>query len=198
MKLNLLLTIGFLWTLILPLEKIEPESLSIDKSESTLTWKATKLTGGHHGKVLLDEANLNMDAGKLTGGSFVIDMASITCEDLTNEASNKRLVDHLKSDDFFSVDNYPKSNFVITEAKSSNGTDYEVTGNLTIKGVTKPVSFPAKVQLENGKYVALAAITFDRTQYDIKYRSGNYFENLADKLIYDEVQLDVKLVAMNP
>jgi polyisoprenoid-binding protein YceI len=83
----------------------------------------------------------------------------------------------------------------MTDAKSSNGKDYTITGNLTIKGVTNPVTFPATVSVEGGKIVANADITFDRTKYDIKFRSGNYFEDLADKMIYDDVTLKVKLVA---
>lgn len=169
--------------------------VTVSTSESTITWKAAKVTGEHYGKVKLSDAKLDYANGKITGGSFEMDMTSITVEDITDANSNKRLTDHLKSDDFFSVEKFNKSSFKIKEAKSSNGKDYQITGDLTIKGITNPVTFPAKVEVVGGKITATAKITFDRTKFDIKYRSGSYFENLADKLIYDEVSLDVKLVA---
>lgn len=169
--------------------------VTVSTSESTITWKAAKVTGEHYGKVKLSDAKMDYANGKITGGSFEMDMTSITVEDITDANSNKRLTDHLKSDDFFSVEKFNKSSFKIKEAKSSNGKDYQITGDLTIKGITNPVTFPAKVEVVGGKITATAKITFDRTKFDIKYRSGSYFENLADKLIYDEVSLDVKLVA---
>jgi len=172
-----------------------PVPATVSISESTLTWKATKVTGEHFGKVPLADAKLDYANGKITGGSFEMDMTSLTVEDITDAGSNKKLTDHLKSDDFFSVAKFNKSTFVIKQAKTSNGKDYEITGDLTIKGITSPVTFPAKVDVAGKSVTATGTITFDRTKFDIKYRSGNYFENLADKLIYDDVTLDVKLVA---
>jgi len=169
--------------------------LNVSLTESTVSWKGKKVGGEHYGKVSLINANLDYEKNRIKGGSFEIDMTSITCEDITNEGSNVRLVNHLKSDDFFSVENHPRAKFVLTEAKTKNGKDYDMKGNLTIKGKTKPVSFPATVTEINDKIVADATIVFDRTAYDIQYRSGNYFENLADKLIYDDVEMVVKLVA---
>jgi polyisoprenoid-binding protein YceI len=124
-----------------------------------------------------------------------MDMVNLTVEDLTDAKSKGNLTGHLKSDDFFSVEKFNTSSFKITEAKSSNGTDYTISGNLTIKGITQKISFPAKVSVAGKKVTATGQITFDRTKFDIKFRSGSYFENLADKMIYDEVKLDVKLVA---
>ncbi|HSJ68909.1 MAG TPA: YceI family protein [Anditalea sp.] len=169
--------------------------LNVSLTESTVSWKGKKVGGEHYGKVSLINANLDYEKNRIKGGSFEIDMTSITCEDITNEGSNVRLVNHLKSDDFFSVENHPRAKFILTEAKTKNGKDYEMKGNLTIKGKTKPVSFPATVTEINDKVVADATIVFDRTAYDIQYRSGSYFENLADKLIYDDVEMIVKLVA---
>ncbi|MFD2201615.1 YceI family protein [Shivajiella indica] len=170
--------------------------ITVDKSESTVTWKASKVTGEHFGKVNISNADLDYQNGKIQGGSFIMDMTSITVEDIQDEASNKRLTDHLKSDDFFSVEKFNSSSLKITDAKTDNGKDYQITGDLTIKGIKNPVTFPATVEVINNKVVATAKITFDRTKYDIKYRSGSYFENLADRLIYDDVNLEVKLVAI--
>lgn len=168
---------------------------TVDKSESTITWKAAKVTGEHWGYVPISDAKLDVTGGKITGGSFEMDMTNLTVEDLTDPKSKGNLTNHLKSDDFFSVEKFNKSTFKITDAKSTNGTDYTITGDLTIKGITQPITFPAKAALSGNKMTATGAITFDRTKFDIKFRSGNYFENLADKMIYDEVKLDVKLVA---
>jgi polyisoprenoid-binding protein YceI len=169
--------------------------VTISKTESTVTWHATKVTGSHFGKVPISDANLDYTNGKITGGSFEMDMANLTVEDLTDAGSNEKLTGHLKSDDFFSVVKFPKAIMKITNVKTTDGKTYEMTANLTIKGITTSVTFPATLAMVNGKMVTTAEIKFDRTKYDIKYRSGSYFEDLADKLIYDEVKLDVKLVA---
>ncbi len=168
---------------------------TVNKTESQVRWEASKVTGTHWGYVPLKNATLDYSGGKIKGGSFDMDMVNLTVEDLTDAKSKGNLTGHLKSDDFFSVEKFNTSSFKITEAKSSNGTDYTITGNLTIKGITQKISFPAKVAVVGIKVTATGKITFDRTKFDIKYRSGSYFEDLADKMIYDEVKLDVKLVA---
>ena len=168
---------------------------TVNKAESQVRWEASKVTGTHWGYVPLKNATLDVTAGKITGGSFEMDMVNLTVEDLTDAKSNGNLTGHLKSDDFFSVEKFNTATFKITEAKSSNGSDYTITGNLIIKGITQKVSFPAKATVVGKKITATGQITFDRTKFDIKFRSGSYFEDLADKLIYDEVKLDVKLVA---
>jgi polyisoprenoid-binding protein YceI len=168
---------------------------TVNKTESQVIWKASKVTGSHWGYVPIADAQLDYSNGKITGGSFIMDMVNLTVEDLTDEKSKGNLTNHLKSDDFFSVEKFNKSTFKITDVKTSNGTDYTISGNLTIKGISNPVSFPATVSVAGNQLTATGKITFDRTKFDIKYRSGSYFENLADQLIYDEVSLDVKLIA---
>lgn len=168
---------------------------TVNKTESQVTWKAAKVTGEHWGYVPIADAKLDYSNGKITGGSFEMDMVNLTVEDLTDEKSKGNLTNHLKSDDFFSVEKFNRSTFKITDVKSTSATDYTITGDLTIKGITKPVTFPANVALEGNKLTATGVIKFDRTHYDIKFRSGNFFENLGDRMIYDEVSLDVKLVA---
>ena len=168
---------------------------TVNKSESSVMWKAAKVTGEHWGYVPIADATLDYSNGKITGGSFEMDMVNLTVEDLTDPKSKGNLTNHLKSDQFFSVEKFNTSSIKITDAKSSNGRDYVISGNLTIKGISQPISFPAKVSTSGNKLTAEGDITFDRTKFDIKFRSGNYFENLADKLIYDDVNLKVKLVA---
>lgn len=187
---TLILAFGSFFTLS---ENYAPAT--VNKTESQVTWKAAKVTGEHWGYVPIKNASLDVNGGKITGGSFDMDMVNLTVEDLTDEKSKGNLTNHLKSDDFFSVEKFNTSTFKITDVKSTSATDYTITGDLTIKGITKPVSFPAKVAVAGNKLTATGSIKFDRTHYDIKFRSGNFFENLGDRMIYDEVNLDVKLVA---
>ena len=121
-------------------------------------------------------------------------MNSIACTDLSGEYAGK-LVGHLKSDDFFGVANYPTAKFVITKVVS-RGTPgaYKVQGDLTIKGITQSIKFNADLKEDGTKTVAEAKITVDRSDYNIRYGSGSFFENLGDKTIYDDFDLEIKLV----
>lgn len=192
MKLITTFVLG-LSTLFAAAEFVAPAT--VNKAESQVRWEASKVTGTHWGYVPLKNATLDYSGGKIKGGSFEMDMVNLTVEDLTDAKSKGNLTGHLKSDDFFSVEKFNTSTFKITEAKSSNGIDYTITGNLTIKGITQKITFPAKVSVAGKKVTATGQITFDRTKFDIKYGSNSYFDNLADKAIYDDVKLDVKLVA---
>jgi polyisoprenoid-binding protein YceI len=167
----------------------------VDNQQSKLTWTAKKVTGSHAGAIAVSAGQLDIDKNVLKGGSFTLDTRSITVTDITNADMNGKLVGHLKSDDFFSVEKHPTATFVITSATAKGGGNYDVTGNLTIKGITNPVSFPATLTVAGGQATAKATVTVDRTKFDIKYRSKNFFENLGDKAIYDDFTLDVTLVA---
>jgi polyisoprenoid-binding protein YceI len=128
-----------------------------------------------------------------------MDMTSIDDTDITNETFNKKLTDHLKSEDFFSVEKNPTSTFTITKAEpiakaKAGEANYKITGNLTIKGISNPVTFPATVNLTENSAQASAKIEIDRTKYDIKYRAA-IIGTAADKIIDDVFTLDLKLVA---
>ncbi|HNM27932.1 MAG TPA: YceI family protein, partial [Saprospiraceae bacterium] len=105
-------------------------------------------------------------------------------------------VGHLKSDDFFGVAGHPTSKFVITRAipQDSKG-NYKIIGNLTIKETTKEVKFLANVAEAAGTVTASGKITVDRSEYNVRYGSGSFFDGLGDKTIYDEFDLQVNLVA---
>jgi polyisoprenoid-binding protein YceI len=174
-------------------------ALTVDPAASSLTWTAKKFGGQHNGTVNLSKGTLNLNGNKLTGGSFVIDMTSIKDVDITNEGMNQKLTGHLKSEDFFSVEKNPTSTFKISKvtpiAKAKAGEpNYTITGNLTIKGITNSVTFPATVKINGANAEAIAKIDIDRTKWDIKYRSG-LLGTAADKIIEDIFTLDVKLVA---
>jgi polyisoprenoid-binding protein YceI len=168
--------------------------LNVDTQNSVVTWKGYKVTGEHAGKINIKNGNLTFDKGVLTGGSFEIDMNSITCTDLQGEWADK-LVGHLKSDDFFGVSSYPTSKFVVTKVISRGKPgEYKLVGNLTIKNKTKEIKFDANVKESGANYVAEAAIKIDRTDFDVRYGSGSFFDSLGDKTIYDEFDLNVKVV----
>jgi polyisoprenoid-binding protein YceI len=164
-----------------------------DASSSKLEWTGKKLTGEHYGEIKLRVGELTFSKDKLVGGRFEMDMNTITCTDITDPKSNKRLVDHLKSEDFFSVVRYPTSQFVITSVEVKSSTEYNITGNLTIKGKTNPLTFPVKLRSENNSLLAEATMKFDRSVYDVKFGSQSFYENLGDKLVYDDIDIAIKL-----
>jgi len=167
----------------------------VDNENSKLTWLAKKATGEHNGTVKVSNGSFTVENNALKTGSFDIDTRTIANTDLTDESANAKLVGHLKSEDFFSAEKFPKANFVISSAAKTSGNQYNVKGKLTIKGITNEVSFPATIAVNGKKLTANAKITIDRTKYDIKFRSKNFFENLGDKVIYDDFDIDVALVA---
>ncbi|MFD0965002.1 YceI family protein [Pseudofulvibacter geojedonensis] len=156
--------------------------------ESTIKWTGHKVTGStHYGSIKLKEGTLNFEGDKLIGGMFVMDMNSIQTEDMDAE-KNAYLTGHLKNDDFFGVEKHPTATLKITNARGHNH-HYHVSGDLTIKGITKIVSFEMTVK-DN---TASTKFKIDRTQFDIKYGSASFFDNLKDKAISDEFDLDVTL-----
>ena len=168
---------------------------TVDATASNIVWTAEKVTGKHTGNVKIKNGTLQVDHGKLIGGSFEIDMTSITDSDLEGEWAAK-LVGHIKSEDFFGVDKYPTAKFVITRAipQDTKG-NYKIVGNMTIKEKTNEVSFKANVAEAGGNLTAIGDIVVDRSKFDVKYGSGSFFDNLGDKTIYDEFGLKVSLSA---
>lgn len=168
---------------------VDNEVKQVKTTESTVTWKGYKVTGSHHGTIALKSGSLIFDGDKLTGGEFVVDMPTLVSNDLQGEYKGK-LEGHLKSDDFFGVEAHPTSKLVFTSVKATGKNSYEVTGDLTIKGKTNPVTFD--ISIYGNK--ATATMKVDRSLYDVKYGSGSFFDNLGDKTIYDEFDLVVDLV----
>lgn len=160
----------------------------VDASKSKVLWLAKKVGGQHNGDIALKEGNLVFNGKKLVGGNFVVDMTTINTTDLQGEWKGK-LDGHLKNDDFFAVDKFATATLVfkkIGKAKAAN--TYTVEADLTIKGITNPVTF----NIVANKGVANATLMIDRTKYDIKYASKN-FGALADKAIDDEFEIKVQL-----
>lgn len=164
---------------------------TVDTKSSFINWTGKKVVGSHTGTIKLKDGSLTFTDGKLTGGSFAIDMASMENTDMKGGGAAK-LMGHLKSDDFFGTATHPTSSLTITKVTATDS-GYDIMGDLTIKGITKPVSFTATA----GQYLANADIKVDRTAYGIKYGSGSFFDNLGDKAIDNEFSLNVNLVLVN-
>jgi polyisoprenoid-binding protein YceI len=168
----------------------------VNAGQSNLIWKAEKVTGKHDGTVRISNGEITINGGKLVSGSFVIDMTSIAVVDIKDANMNGKLLGHLKSDDFFSVDKHKTSTFVVTAVTAgSQAGSYTVKGNLTIKGITKPIEFPAAIVVDGNTLRATATITVDRTQFDIRYGSKSFFEGIGDKAIYDNFTMELQMVA---
>ncbi|MES2062111.1 MAG: YceI family protein [Bacteroidota bacterium] len=166
----------------------------IDTKESVVTWKGSSLNGlnTQTGYVKISKGELMIENGQLMSGTVEIDMNTI--ED-KNHGSDNKLVNHLKNADFFEVEKFPFSTIVITRAASISGENKKVTANLTIKGITHPVTFPAKIELKGGIAKASARLTIDRTKWDVRYKSAKFYDNLANQTMSDSVEFDMKIVA---
>ena len=163
---------------------IEDGKKEVKVETSSVTWKGYKVTGSHAGSIALKQGSLEFKDGKLTGGEFVIDMTSIINTEMEGEYKAK-LEGHLKSDDFFGVSTYPTAKLVFNTVKSTGKNSYEVTGDLTIKDKTNPVTFDMSIYGNK----ATANVKIDRTEYEVRYGSASFFDNLQDKAIYDEFDL---------
>lgn len=161
----------------------------VNVEQSIIKWTGKKVTGQHEGTIKIESGNLTFDGDKLTGGNFVIDMTTITVTDLEGKGK-ANLEGHLKSDDFFGVDTHNKATFAITGAKKLDGNNYDVNGDLTIKNISNPISFTMTV---DGK-TATAKVIVDRSKFDVRYGSPSFFNDLKDKAIYDDFELNVNLV----
>jgi len=175
------------------------EKYNIDTKESVVTWKGSTVYSfdeGNIGYVYISKGELLIEKNKLVGGTVEIDMNTIEYKDKTDTNTP---VKHLKSPDFFDVKKFPVSKFAITKVESVNvrSNTIKVSGNLTIKGVTNPVTFPAQMTINDGIVNANGKITIDRTQWGIRYRSGKFYDNLADNAVSDDIELQMKIVAKN-
>jgi len=163
---------------------IEENKKEIKTDKSEVVWKGYKVTGSHEGTIAIQSGSLTFEDEKLTGGEMVINMTTINTTDLEGEYKGK-LDGHLKSDDFFGVANYPTATLVFKDVTASGKNAYAVSGELTIKGKTNPVTFT--ISIYGSK--ATASLKVDRTEYDVRYGSASFFDGLKDKAIYDEFDL---------
>ena len=172
--------------------------VQMDLSKSSIKWIGKEITTKEHfGALKFSKAQLEFNDDVLTGGEFTVDMTTLDVQDLSG-GGKQRLEGHLRSDDFFSVDKHQTSYLKINEVLppelsriEADNNSFEVSGELTIKGITQPIVFTLK-PVSDQSYVA--DLTFDRSDYNVRFRSGSFFENLGDKLILDDIKLEVTLV----
>lgn len=190
------LTIGLAIMALSAFSPAKTETFKIDTQKSNIEWTGKKVLGQHNGEIKLASGTIITEDNVPAKGSFAINMASISNKDLTDADSKGKLLGHLKSDDFFGVTKFPEAQFAITKVANSGNGNIVVTGNLTIKGITNAISFPATYAVSGNTLTAKAAnVKVDRTKHDIKYNSKSIFSSIGDKAIDDEFILNISLVA---
>lgn len=179
--------------------KLHTDTYTVDPQQSSLEWFAQKVSGKHNGTIMLKSGEVKNNHGAITG--FVeIDMTTIADKDIEKETSRTKLENHLKSGDFFDVEKFPTSKFVIksivplTEAKE--GFTHKVTGDLTIKDKTNEIAFDAEIKMLADKISCTGSAVVDRSKFDVKYGSKTFFEDIGDKMIYDDFTLKFNIVAL--
>jgi len=173
---------------------------TLDTKESKVLWVGKKVTGQHSGTLALSSGTITVNGSNILATDLTIDMTSILVTDIEDATYNQKLLGHLKSEDFFSVEKHPEAGFHATGFKAISGAkegedNYSVHGNLTIKGITHEISFPAMVAMKNGKLAVYGKAVIDRTKWDIRYGSGSFFEGLGDHMIYDDIEITFALLA---
>jgi len=173
----------------------------IDPAASVLEWTGRNLNNRHYGRIPFSSGEIIITAGELLRGEITLDLTGISNLDLQDETYRQMLISHLKSADFFAVDRYPVASITISGwlpiAGATPGTpDHTVEGELTIKGVTRGIVFPAAVSpQEDGSLKAQAAFDIDRTVWNITYGSGKLFEKLGMHLVHDRIDIELFIVA---
>ena len=164
-------------------------SYTINPDQSIIVWTGREVTTSKHfGNIYFASGQFEVKSGLISSGEFVVDMTTIDNQDLPEER-RPRLEAHLKSDDFFSVESHPTALLSILSSESVADGKWLVSGELTIKTFTHPVEF----EMLNSNDGWKANLVFDRSKYEVKFRSGTFFENLGDKLIYDDIELAINL-----
>lgn len=177
------------------------DQFNIDPSGSMVEWTGYKPTGQHNGTLNIKSGALYLSEGIPVGGEFIIDMQSIKVLDLEDPDMNGKLTGHLRSADFFDVDNHSEGKFVITRiVKNKTGSPaYTLSGNLTIKNITKSISFGADIQSDGATASGKTPpFSVDRTDFEIKYKSNKFIEGLKDDFINDEFSLAITIVGKKP
>ena len=187
------------FALIAFINPMHTEVYNVDTKTSSIEWFAEKVTGKHQGTIMLSSGTIMNDHGNLSG-TFEIDMTTIANTDLAGN-SKANLEKHLKSDDFFGSEKYPKTKFMTTSITplkevKEGGFTHTVKGNLTIKDKTNEITFDAVIKSEGGKIACVGTALVDRSKFDVKYGSKSFFPEIGDKMIYDEFKVKFNVVAV--
>jgi len=182
-------------TLFAMATKPHVDHVRVNTENSTVKWIGSKITENHEGTINIAKGYLGIEHGTLVSGQVIIDMKSIHTTDMSDKM-NQKLDGHLKSKDFFNVDEFSVATIIIKDAIRGEGNSYEIGAELTIKGITNKIRFEANVDVNGQNFLATAKIKIDRTKWSIKYGSGSFFENLGDKLILDQIEFDISLLSV--
>jgi polyisoprenoid-binding protein YceI len=177
-------------------------TFKVDATKSAIEWVGSKPAGKHNGTISLSSGELALNNGKVESGNFIIDMNSITVLDLAAGDGKEDLEGHLKglgkeedADHFFNTKKFPEGTFEITSVETVDAVT-TVSGNLTLKGITKPISFPATILVDDNTLMLNSeSFKIDRTQWNVNYASKSVFDDLKDKFVDDEIELKVSLTA---
>jgi len=166
----------------------------MDNDNSSIKWTGRELsTKSHYGSLQMKNGSLTVNTDGTINGIIKIDMTTIDCEDLQGR-SKASLERHLRSDDFFSVESHPIATLTFkSEGGIGAGNKLAFNGDLEIKGISHPISFESELKSVDPKVSALVDMTFDRSKYNVRFRSGTFFQNLGDKLIYDDIEISVDI-----
>lgn len=172
---------------------INAQNLRLKTDKSILKWTGKQITTKtHFGSLKFKSGNIIFENGIISSGKFLVDMTSLLVEDLQGNYKQK-LEGHLKSDDFFSVEKFNESSLTILSS-SKNDSGLDVNGSLTIKGITLPIKFKLEdLEMDQEEVRWKGVLTFDRSKYNVRFRSGSFFQNLGDKLILDEIRIETLL-----
>lgn len=174
------------------MKKIKFEIVSAD---SHIDWIGRKVTGAHNGTIDVKEGYFLLTDNQVTAGQVIIEMSTLVILDVADSATNTQFAGHLASDDFFSIEKFPMATFEFVSAKLQSGNQYRIEGNLSIKGITHTAVFDAIVNSSEDTFNLVGKLLVDRTKYDIKFRSGNFFKDLGDTLIFNDFELDMNITA---
>ena len=169
------------------------KSFMVDVENTSLRWKGVKVTGSHWGYVTMKEGTVTMEGKNILAGNFSVELSSMTEESMGDSPWKPKLLNHLKSDDFFDVANHPTAHLKLASAVYNQGV-FLIQGDLTIRGITHSVEFPAVIRFSDLGPRATGQLKIDRIKYNMKFRSGKFFPEIGDKMIFDEftVDFDVK------
>ena len=166
--------------------------IAINLEKSVVKWKGSMLFsfGNHFGTVDFKAGSLEFENNEIKDGSFVVDMTTIVN---TDGDYSEDLVNHLKNEDFFDVEKFPYANIKITSATKKEEGQYSITADLTIKGITHPITFTSEVKINGEEFIGTASFKIDRTKWGVKYGSGSFFKDLGDKMILDDIDFNIIL-----
>jgi polyisoprenoid-binding protein YceI len=167
----------------------------VDTAKSEIGWSAKSVSDTHFGKVQLSKATLEFKNSKLVGGTFEIDMNTISVADITDPENNTNFIQHITTEHFFETDRFPTASFVIVDVQPINESEFTVKGDITIKGITRGIEFKTKVKEENNVKTASATIVLDKNQFGIEYGGKDKPGSQKDWFIYDEFTLNVNIVS---